>query len=331
MLDELSRCFINRWQGGVPLCSRPYARMAEDLGCKESQLLGLVRSLLDLGWITRFGPFYDAAAMGGGLTLAALSVPESRFDAVTQQVNAHPEVAHNYRREHELNMWFVVATETPQQVPRVLGAIEAETGLKVFDCPKQREFFIGLQLRVDEDGHVDTVPLDAAVPGKGRAAPRRELPDAVDRRLIAATQAGLPLHAEPFAQLAEDCNLDEAEVLQRFGELIDAGVIRRIGAAPNHYKLGLRGNGMTVWDIPDEEVETIGRLLGGQDFVSHCYQRPRHRPQWPYNLFAMLHGEDRDAVLRKLARLESRLPRSYPHEVLFSSAILKKTGLRLAA
>jgi len=299
VLDELSRNFINRWQGGVPLCSRPYARMAE--------------------------------AMGGGLTLAALSVPEARFDEVTRRVNAHPEVAHNYRREHELNMWFVVATETPGQVSRVLEAIGAETGLKVYDCPKQREFFIGLQLHVDENGHVDTVPLDAAVRGEGATAPQRAMPDAVDRRLIAATQAGLPLRLDPFAQLAQDCHLDEAEVLQRFGDLIAAGIIRRIGAAPNHYKLGLRGNGMTVWNIPDDEVDRIGSLLGGQDFVSHCYQRPRHQPQWPYNLFAMLHGEDRDAVLRKLARLESRLPRSYPHEVLFSSAILKKTGLRLAA
>ncbi len=332
MPDELSRRFINAWQGGVPLVERPYAAMAESLHCDESELLEHIRRLLDERWITRFGPFYDAAAMGGGLTLAALSVPESRFEAVTGQVNAHPEVAHNYRRDHRLNMWFVVATERPEALPRVLDAIGKETGLRVYDCPKQREFYIGLQLQIGEDGRVDTLPLQQpAGPSSAAALTRRPSLDDADRCLLAATQAGLPLRADPWSPLAGVTGLDAVEIRRRLQAMMESGVIRRIGAAPNHYKLGLRGNGMTVWDVPDDEVEAVGRQLGKLDCVSHCYLRPRHRPDWPYNLFAMLHGQDRQAVRDKLVAVESQLPGDYPHEVLFSSAILKKTGLRLAA
>ena len=327
VLDELSRRIINEWQGGVPLSERPYADMAAALGYSEERLLARLEHLLEERWITRFGPFYDAAAMGGGLTLAAMPVPASRFDAVTETVNAHPEVAHNYRRDHRLNMWFVVATETPEQVAVVLRRIGEQTGLPVYDCPKQREFYIGLKLHIADDGSVDTLPLEAA----SRPVVRPVVPDAADRRLVAATQAGLPLRAEPWSLLAGATGLSAGEIPVRLRALLEAGVIRRIGVAPNHYRLGLRGNGMTVWNVPDEEVETIGRQIGAASFVSHCYQRPRHLPDWPYNLFAMLHGQDRAAVMRKLAQLESRLPRDYPHEVLFSSAILKKTGLRLAA
>jgi DNA-binding Lrp family transcriptional regulator len=327
VLDELSRRIINDWQGGVPLSERPYADMAAALGCEEERLLTALQHLLEARWITRFGPFYDAAAMGGGLTLAAIPVPPPRFDAVTEIVNAHPEVAHNYRRDHRLNMWFVVATERPEQVAAVLRRIGEQTGLPVYDCPKQREFYIGLKLHIAGDGSVDTRPLE----GGARPAARSPAPDAADRRLIAATQAGLPLRSDPWSALAGPTGLDADEIPGRLSAMLASGIIRRIGIAPNHYRLGLRGNGMTVWNVPDEEVETIGRLIGASDFVSHCYQRPRHLPDWPYNLFAMLHGQDRAAVMQKLALLESRLPRDYPHEVLFSSAILKKTGLRLAA
>jgi DNA-binding Lrp family transcriptional regulator len=110
------------------------------------------------------------------------------------------------------------------------------------------------------------------------------------------------------------------------------GVIRRIGAVPNHYRLGLRGNGMTVWDVPDERVVELGDRIGGMDCISHCYQRPRHPEIWRYNLFAMVHGQDREEVLEKTARLRAALGDDVrAQDVLFSSAVLKKTGLRLAA
>ena len=154
--------------------------------------------------------------------------------------------------------------------------------------------------------------------------------DAVDRRLIKATQGGLPLCARPYESIAKGMGLSEADVIRRLGRMLTNGVIRRIGAVPNHYRLGYRANGMSVWDVPDDRVSELGARVGALDFVSHSYHRPRHLPLWPYNLFAMVHGRDRDDVKEKLIEMGQVLkPYHQGHEVLFSSAVLKKTGMRL--
>lgn len=154
--------------------------------------------------------------------------------------------------------------------------------------------------------------------------------DAVDRRIILATQSGLPRVAEPYRQIAEQLGLSADEVMERLRRMQENGVIRRIGAVPNHYKLGFKGNGMSVWDVPDAQVRELGKLIGELDFVSHCYHRPRHLPHWPYNLFAMVHGRDRAEVMMKVQRIADLLGDTVrSHDVLFSTRILKKTGMRL--
>jgi len=147
-LDAIDRKIINALQDGFPICERPYAEVAERLEISQDELIWRLDALLETGVLSRFGPMFQAERLGGGLTLAAMAVPDDRFDAVAAQVNAHPEVAHNYAREHELNMWFVIATEYPGQVAEVIAAIELETGLAVLNLPKQQEFFIGLRLPV---------------------------------------------------------------------------------------------------------------------------------------------------------------------------------------
>jgi DNA-binding Lrp family transcriptional regulator len=155
--------------------------------------------------------------------------------------------------------------------------------------------------------------------------------DPIDRRIIAATQAGLPLVARPYHAIADQLGLTPVDVMRRMRGLLETGVIRRIGAVPNHYSLGWRANGMSVWDVPDDQVTAAGHMVGALEFVSHCYRRPRHLPDWPYNLFAMLHGRSRDEVTDKLTRIATVLGEwDRGHDLLFSSRILKKTGLRIA-
>ena len=155
--------------------------------------------------------------------------------------------------------------------------------------------------------------------------------DATDRRIVEATQAGLPLTPQPYADLAATLELDEAEVIGRMTALQARGVIRRIGVAPNHYALGMTANGMTVWDVDDRRISRLGAEVGSFEFVTHCYQRPRALPDWPYNLFAMVHGADRDEVEDKRARIAAHLgPACRGGDILYSTRILKKTGLRLA-
>ncbi len=153
--------------------------------------------------------------------------------------------------------------------------------------------------------------------------------DEIDRRIVLATQHGLPLEPRPYHVIAAQLGISAEEVMQRLRRMQASGVIRRIAAVPNHYALGYRGNGMTVWDVPDEHIDELGRRVGELEFVSHCYQRPRHLPDWPYNLFAMVHAPSRDEALQLVENIAALLGKhDRGHSVLFSSRILKKTGLR---
>lgn len=155
--------------------------------------------------------------------------------------------------------------------------------------------------------------------------------DELDRRIIHATQAGLPLDVRPYHALADSLGVEVDVVIARLSSMREQGIIRRIAAVPNHYALGYKMNGMSVWNVPDDSVARLGRQVGALDFVSHCYRRPRHLPVWPYNLFAMVHGQTRDAVEEKVAAIAALLEGyNRGHEVLYSTRILKKTGLRIS-
>ena len=156
--------------------------------------------------------------------------------------------------------------------------------------------------------------------------------DPIDRRLVLSTQSGLPLVPRPYHQLAEEVGISPAEVMTRLARMLESGAIRRIGAVPNHYAIGYTANGMSVWDVPDERIDQLGARVGALDFVTHCYHRPRRLPEWPFNLFAMVHGSSRAEVRAMVATIAAILGgdcRSY--DVLFSTSILKKTGLRIGA
>lgn len=155
--------------------------------------------------------------------------------------------------------------------------------------------------------------------------------DEIDRALIVATQAGLPLVARPYHALAESLGLDAELVMARLRRMQERGVIRRVGVVPNHYAIGYRANGMSVWDVPDALVDQMGAAVGAFEFVSHCYHRPRRLPEWPYNLFAMVHGKSRDEVEQKVEKIAALLgEHARSRTILYSTRILKKTGLRLA-
>ncbi len=154
----------------------------------------------------------------------------------------------------------------------------------------------------------------------------------IDQRIIQATQAGLPLVPEPYQAVAAQLGLTAEEVMARLRAMEASGVIRRIGVVPNHYALGYKANGMTVWDVDDALVDELGERVGRLEFVSHCYRRPRRLPQWPYNLFAMVHGHDRDEVIGYAAEIGRVLGKAcHHHDILYSSRILKKTGLRIGS
>ncbi len=160
--------------------------------------------------------------------------------------------------------------------------------------------------------------------------------DEIERRIVLATQGGLPLVPRPYAAVARQVGCSEVEVRDRLAAMLGDGRIRRIGAVPNHYAIGYTANGMSVWDIDDGVIDAVGARVGALPFVTHCYRRPRHLPAWPYNLFAMVHAASRDAALARVAEIAALIERDFRgacrrRDVLFSNGILKKTGLRIGA
>ena len=155
--------------------------------------------------------------------------------------------------------------------------------------------------------------------------------NAIDEKIVRATQAGLPLVRRPYAAISSETGIPEEEVLLRMNRMLADGRIRRIGAVPNHYALGYTANAMTVWDVADESVDELGRKVGALPFVSHCYRRPRRLPDWRYNLFAMVHGRTRQDTEQLAGEIHALLgKKAVAFEILYSTRILKKTGLRLA-
>ncbi|MBC5785634.1 Lrp/AsnC family transcriptional regulator [Ramlibacter sp. USB13] len=155
--------------------------------------------------------------------------------------------------------------------------------------------------------------------------------DPLDRQLIAATQSGLPLVPQPYEALGAMLGISSPEVQERLASMLERGLIRRIGAVANHYRLGYTANGMTVWDVDDAQVDALGERVGALPGVSHCYRRPRALPAWPYNLFVMLHGHSREEVERQAKAVAAVLGEACRgHDILYSTQVLKKTGLRLA-
>jgi DNA-binding Lrp family transcriptional regulator len=352
-LDERDRAVVNAFQGGFPVVRDPFdpaAAALRERGVEldADDLLARVRDLDERGVLTRFGPLINAQEIGGTATLVAMHAPEDRFEEVAETVNGHREVAHNYEREHpHLNMWFVVSVADEGRVDEVLAEIEAETGQETYNLPKQREFRVEAKFYVDgpiPDGDVDLTGLGPAVTPteSGTLTP-------AERDLVVEIQDGLPVSATPYRDVADALDADVDWVLERIKRFDAEGKIRRIGVIPTHYALGYTENGMTVWDVPDEVVDEVGPEIAALPFVTHCYRRPRHEGVWPYNFFAMTHGRSEAESERRIEQVRERMAEFWDvdeepssarqtesdgvgdddWDTLFSTRILKKTGIRI--
>jgi DNA-binding Lrp family transcriptional regulator len=339
-VDRLDRAVINAFQGGFPVVEEPFEPAAAALRDRGLELTGealleRVRNLDESGVLSRFGTLINAQEIGGTATLVAMHAPEERFEAVAEQVNDHREVAHNYRREHpHLNMWFVVSVAEADAVADVLADIEAETGQETYNLPKQQEFRVEAKFYVD--GPLEDDPVDLSGLGPDVTPVDRETLTPEERDLVVEIQDGLPVTATPYADVADALGVDTEWVLRTVRRFEREEKVRRIGVVPNHYSLGYTENGMTVWDVPDELVETVGPAVASLEFVTHCYERPRHEGVWPYNFFAMTHGRTEAESDRRIQQVRETMAEYYDvdeaaWDSLFSTEILKKTGIRLGA
>jgi DNA-binding Lrp family transcriptional regulator len=320
---ELESSLLNDFQRDFPLTPEPYANIARRLSVSEETVLSSLRSLQTDGKIGRVGAVFRPHVLGCS-TLAAVSCPAERLQTVAAMIDAYPEVNHNYEREHAYNLWFVIAAQDRLEVSSVLDDIRRRSGLTPLDLPMLTDYHIDLGF--DLNGH----PAYRAVAGdRVDVEMLRAGLDTFDYALAAALEPGLALVERPYLKLAAACGLDEAECLRRIERLLSLSVIRRFGIVVRHRELGFTANAMVVWDVPDDRVGEIGRLLGNQEGVTLCYRRPRRLPQWPYNLFSMLHGRDRIAVLARIEALRQELDlQDMPCQALFSRRRFKQCGAR---
>ncbi|WP_135304425.1 siroheme decarboxylase subunit beta [Haloarcula amylovorans] len=336
-LGTVDRAILNAFQGGFPVVERPFEPAAAALAdhgvdVSADELLDRIRRLDDEGILTRFGALIDAEEIGGTATLVATHAPEDAYDDHVELVNAHPEVAHNYEREHPyLNMWFVLSVVDEGRVEDVLAEIEAETGEPTFNLPKQQEFHVGAKFPVEGP---QTQAVDCFDAGADVAPTDRQslTPDELD--LVLEIQGGLPVTETPYADVAAAIGAETEWVVETIKRFDLEGKVRRVGVIPNHYALGYSENGMTVWDVPDDVVDEVGPAIAQFDFVTHCYERPRHDGVWPYNFFAMTHGRSEAESQERIQQVRDRMAEYWDvteddWDTLFSTRILKKTGIRL--
>ncbi|SFR93488.1 DNA-binding transcriptional regulator, Lrp family [Halomicrobium zhouii] len=339
-IDPVDRGILNAFQGGFPVTERPFEPAAAALreagiDVTESELVDRIAAMDEAGTLSRFGALIDAEAIGGTATLVAMHAPEERFDEVVEQVNDHPEVAHNYEREHpHLNVWFVVSVADEDRVAEVLGDIEDETGQATYNLPKQQEFRVEAKFPVE--GPLEDLPdgLDLSDLGPDVTPTERRglTPDELD--LVLEIQGGLPITATPYADVASVIGQDPSWVVETIKRFEQEGKVRRVGVVPNHYALGYSENGMTVWNVPDDVVDEVGPAIASFDFVTHCYERPRHDGVWPYNFFAMTHGRSEAKSEKRIEQVRERMEAFWDvgdddWDSLFSTQILKKTGIRM--
>ena len=323
MSETVSSTALNvaeQWQRDFPIVTRPFERMGEALNLTGSEVIAQLEVLKGQGILGRVGAAVRPNTIGAS-TLAAMSVPAERLQEVAELVNAEPAVNHNYERSHAINLWFVVTAPDRETVLETLNRIASNTGLEVHDLPLERAYHIDLGFRLKGPRRTKSSTV--------RRTCKPYKIEAEDQRLVSALEPGLKLVPRPYQALASQLGWSEGQVLSSLKRLVDVGVISRFGCILRHRRLGYASNAMAVWDVVDDQVDAIAERLAAIDCVTLCYRRTRRPPEWSFNLFAMIHGQERERVEAQIraAELECGL-HNYPNAVLFGTRCFKQSGAR---
>jgi len=310
---------LNAWQRDFPLVRRPFDVVAGASGCSTADVLAQYGRLQQEGALSRIGAVFAPGA-GGAALLCAMAVPGPLLDAVATVVSAHPGVNHNYAREHRYSLWFVLTGADAQAVEQALCELERRTGFPALRLPMRRPYRIDLGFDL----------LQAPGVALAGAPAKRRVPPVDDRHLplAALAEEGLPLVARPYDAWAEALDRPVDDVLATLSGWLERGTLSRFGVVVRHHELGWSANAMTVFDVPDDQVDARGQALAAVPGLNLVYCRSR-APGWPYNLYAMAHGRHRDETLAIVERATAAAGLAgVPRAVLFSTRRYKQTGGR---
>ncbi len=319
-LDTIDQKLLSLLQRDFPLVSRPYQALAQRLALKEKEVIGRIQGLKDKGLVRQISPVLDARCLGYQSTLIAMKIPESGLKQTEELLTRHTGVSHAYERENEFNIWFTLSLPPTANVDEELEKMKTATGARAtIALPALKLFKISAYFGTDGE--------DEAISGKsGPDLPQKVELGPAERRVINALQQDLPLTPAPFDAIAAEAGMGVTDFITLCQSLIERGAIRWFGASVNHRKAVYQGNAMTCWVASSQMVDSAGRELAKLPAVSHCYER-KTGPLWPYNLFAMFHGDTREACRDMLDEVSHRL--GLPeYIVLFSTREIKKTRVK---
>jgi siroheme decarboxylase len=321
--NAIEQRLLNEFQHDFPLVSEPFRAIGDQLGIEQNEVIERLRELSQQGAVSRVGPVFSPGCIGAS-TLAALAVPPERLEETAAWINAFPEVNHNYEREHDYNLWFVATAPDQDWLDALLGRIAQESGCPMLVLPLVERYFIdlGFDLRNGRGCH-----------GRGtQGSSIRVQLDRAQTAMVAALQSGIRLEPRPFAGVGAHADVDEETVIRQVSEWRGQGVIKRFGVVVRHHEVGYRENAMVVWDVPDDRVSALGKVAAKQEGVTLCYRRPRQLPDWPFNLFCMVHGTDRVVVRQHIATLAKNAGLDvFSSQILFSRRRFKQCGARYVA
>ncbi len=320
MLRDL---LISRIQNHIPFVPRPFEALGRELNLSEEEILRELRKLKEERIVRQISPIYSAKAVGYDSALVAFRVDPSRIEEVAAVVSEHPGVSHNYEREHDFNLWFTLAVppDAPLSIEDTVSRMAERTGVRDYVILRTvRSFKLSVKLDYESLSEREREAVE------GGDTVRRFLSEE-EKEIVRITQRDVPLIPRPFEALARELGVSEEFLIEKLVSFKEEGVIRRFAAILHHRKAGFRANGMTVWKVPPQRVEEVGRFLASFRSVSHCYERTTNH-LWGYNLFTMIHGRSREEVVSFVERVGKEI-QIEDYRILFSTREFKKRRIEL--
>ncbi|MCE5336348.1 MAG: hypothetical protein LLG06_17355 [Desulfobacteraceae bacterium] len=325
-MDSTSRILIDRVQRSFPITSEPFRALTEGLGISEGDVRTWIGELKEQKAIRQISAIFNTGALGYRSSLVAMAVPENALDRAAGAVNAYPGVSHNYLRPGNFNMWFTIAVPPGQNIGEVVAQISEDAGgWPALVLPAKKKYKLAVVLDLLEEGDSEQTEDKTEIQLGEKDTGFRPTPANI--RIVKCIQEDLPLVRKPFAAWADSLRMSEHELLETVSEWTAAGTIRRFAAILNHRRVGFSANGMVVWNCPEALIDEKGKILATHAEVSHCYHRPSY-VEWPYNLYAMIHGRSEEECRSVAQRLASDIGLE-TFRILFSTKEFKKIRLKL--
>jgi DNA-binding Lrp family transcriptional regulator len=322
-IDPLDKQLLNEIQWTFPLSSMPYLEIATKHGLTEDDVMKRISLMKRIGLIRQINAIFDTRKLGYKSALVAFAVKKDRLDSVALEVNKHPGVSHNYERDHEFNMWFTLAVPPDGDLKKDLEIMASLEGVIKFRLlPTLKLYKIGVKLDMVNSDPNKITPDDKV---KKMDQKKFELASR-DKEFIRELQKDLEITPRPFDTLAKNLGITVDELFKKAIEYETMGVMRRFAAILRHRDAGFTANGMIVWMVPEDKIDEVGYKLASFAQVSHCYRRPVY-PDWPFNLFSMIHARTIEAA-KKIAIELSNFVRINEYKILFSSREFKKERVK---